>query len=68
MRAREADRDVGRPVTAPDDDASRFRTQAEEARLQAEKAISPLDKEAWLKLAGEWIKRAQQVDGRHGRR
>lgn len=45
-------------------EADRFRKQAEEARLQAEKAISPLDKEAWLKVAGEWIKLAQSVEER----
>jgi hypothetical protein len=40
------------------DEATRFRKQAEEARQHAEKAISPLDKEAWLRVAGEWIKLA----------
>jgi hypothetical protein len=35
------------------DNADRYREQAEEARQQAEKAISPLDKEAWLRVADE---------------
>jgi hypothetical protein len=46
------------------DDADRFRKQAEECREQAEKAMSPLDKEAWLRLAGEWIKLAMTAEGR----
>jgi hypothetical protein len=40
------------------DDADRFRKQAEECREQAAKAISPLDKEAWLQVAEEWLKLA----------
>jgi hypothetical protein len=50
------------------DEVDRFRAEAEEARRQAEKAISPLDKEAWLKVAGEWIKLAQSIDDRRNRR
>jgi hypothetical protein len=46
------------------DDVAKFRTQAEEARQQAEKAIRSLDKEMWLKIAGEWIKLAEAVGGR----
>jgi len=30
----------------------------------AEKSISPLDKETWLRLAGEWLKLAQDVERR----
>jgi hypothetical protein len=41
------------------DDANRFREQAEECRQQAEKATSPLGKEAWLRVADEWIKLGQ---------
>jgi hypothetical protein len=51
-------------VAMPDDDADRFRKQAEEAREQAAKAISPLDKEAWLRVAEEWLKLALSVEGR----
>jgi hypothetical protein len=47
-----------------DDDAEKFRKQADECRQQAEKAISPLDKEAWLRVAGEWIKLAMSVEER----
>jgi hypothetical protein len=35
-------------------DTARFRKPADECRQQAEQAINPLDKEAWLRLAGEW--------------
>jgi hypothetical protein len=49
------------------DEATRFRKQAEEARQHAEKAISPLDKEAWLRVAGEWIKLAESAEARRGR-
>jgi hypothetical protein len=38
-----------------EEEAARFRKQADECREQAAKAISPLDKEAWLRVAGEWI-------------
>ena len=43
-------------------DAQRFREEAEECRKLAYRAINPLDKEAWLKLAAEWIKLAQGAD------
>jgi hypothetical protein len=48
-------------------DVARFRAQSEECRQQAERAINPLDKESWLRLAGEWIKLAQSAEaGRTG--
>jgi hypothetical protein len=40
------------------EDAASFRKRAEECQQQAERAISPLDKEAWLRLAEEWLKLA----------
>jgi hypothetical protein len=46
------------------DEAVRFRKQAEDARGQAAKAISPLDKEAWLRIAEEWLSLASSADGR----
>jgi hypothetical protein len=46
------------------DDAAGFRKQAEECREQALKSVSPLDKKAWLRVAGEWIKLAISVEGR----
>lgn len=45
-------------------DADRFRKEAEECRQLAAKAKNPLDKEEWLRLAGEWIKLAQDTDAR----
>jgi hypothetical protein len=47
-----------------DDDAARFRMQAEECREQASKAVNPLDKEAWLRVAEEWLKLVSSVDAR----
>jgi erythromycin esterase-like protein len=46
------------------DDAARFRQQANECREQASKAVNPLDKEAWLRVAEEWLKLASTVDER----
>jgi hypothetical protein len=45
-------------------EAARFRKLADDCRQQAEKAISPLDKEAWLRTAEEWIKLAQSAEQR----
>jgi hypothetical protein len=45
-------------------DAIRFRKQADEAREQAGRALSPLDKEAWLRVAEEWLKLAVSVEER----
>ena len=47
-----------------ENDAARFRKEAEECRRQAEKAIGLLDKEAWLKMAAEWTKLAQNAEMR----
>jgi hypothetical protein len=49
-----------------EDDAGRFRQQAEDCRQQAAKAASQLDKEAWLRVAEEWIKLAMSVEKRAG--
>lgn len=46
------------------DDAIRFRKRAEEAREQAAKAISLLDKEAWLRIAEDWLKLALSAEER----
>jgi hypothetical protein len=50
-----------------DGDADRFRRQAAECVEQAERSISPLDKETWLRVAAEWIKLAQSADERDGK-
>jgi hypothetical protein len=46
----------------PKDDAIRLRKQADECRELASRAVSPLDKEAWLRLAEEWLKLALTAD------
>ena len=45
-------------------DAARFRKQAEEAREHASKAFSQLDKEAWLRVAEDWLKLAVNAEQR----
>jgi hypothetical protein len=45
------------------DDAVRFRKQAQEYREQAAKALS-IDKEAWLRVAEEWLKLALSAESR----
>jgi hypothetical protein len=37
---------------------------AEEARVQAEKSVSPDDKRRWLEIAEEWLKLAEQLEAR----
>jgi len=48
----------------PETDADRFRKEADECRELAEKSTSQLDKEAWLRLAGDWIKLAASAEDR----
>jgi hypothetical protein len=48
----------------PETDADRFRQEAEECRQQSHKAVSQLDKEAWLRLAADWIKMAENAEQR----
>jgi hypothetical protein len=38
------------------------RKRADEAREQAERSFRPTDKEAWLRIAQEWMKLAQTRD------
>jgi hypothetical protein len=46
-------------ISAPmADDADRFREQAKEATAQAAKAINPVDREAWLRVAEDWLELA----------
>jgi hypothetical protein len=44
--------------------ADRFRKIAEECRVQAAKATSPLDREGWLRLAEDWIEFAATTEAR----
>jgi hypothetical protein len=46
------------------DDADRFRKRAEEVRDQAARAYSQHDKEAWLRVAEEWLKLAASAEKR----
>jgi hypothetical protein len=48
----------------PNHDAERFRKQAQDCVEQAERAISPIDKETWLRVAEEWLKLAVSAEGR----
>ena len=48
-------------------DVQKYRQQAEECRKMADKAFSPLDKEAWLQLAADWLRLVQMVEQREGR-
>ena len=41
-----------------------IRENAAEARKQAEKCVSAVDKESWLKMAEDWLKLAQSSEGR----
>ena len=43
----------------PETYANRFLALAEECLEEAERARSPVDKEAWLKLAEEWMQLAR---------
>jgi hypothetical protein len=45
-------------------DAELFRQEAEQCRQFAEKTLKPLDKEALLRLAGEWLQLAQNAEQR----
>ena len=47
-----------------DSDIARFRAQAEECRTQAEHSVRDTDKQAWLRMAGEWTKLAQDAEQR----
>jgi hypothetical protein len=44
----------------PDD----YRKQAEDARRKAVKAINPVDKATWQRLADDWLWLAQEADRR----
>lgn len=49
------------------EDVERFRKHADGCHQRAQRAINPLDKEAWLLLADDWIKLAQAAEERQGR-
>jgi hypothetical protein len=41
---------------------NKFRREAEECRQNAEQAMNPRDRDAWLRLADDWMKLAQSDD------
>lgn len=43
------------------EDTERFRAEAEECRRQAARAVKSEDKEAWLRLAADWLKLAEEA-------
>ena len=47
-----------------DTNTDKFLKQAEDCLREAGKAINPLDKEAWLRLAEDWMKLAQAAKER----
>jgi hypothetical protein len=44
--------------------ADQYRQEAEECRKLAESAVSQPDKEAWLRLAADWVKLAESAEQR----
>jgi hypothetical protein len=52
----------------PSNEVARLRLQAQECVEQAERSISPLDKETWLRVAADWMRLAQSIDDRQGKR
>jgi len=51
----------GSDYSAMSDDAARYFRQAKVCLDEAEKATSPVDKEAWLKLREEWLAMAEKA-------
>ena len=49
-------------------DVQKYRERAEECRIMAGKALSPLDKEAWLQLAADWLRMVQMAEQREDQR
>ncbi|MCK1503119.1 MULTISPECIES: hypothetical protein [unclassified Bradyrhizobium] len=49
------------------EDAKRFRTQADECRQEAAKALTQEAAEAWLRLAVDWMKLAEAAERRQSR-
>ena len=43
--------------------ADQYRKFAEDAREQAQRAISALDKQSWLKIAADWLELAESEEG-----
>jgi hypothetical protein len=43
-------------------EATKYRREAEDCRRNAESALRPIDREAWLRLAADWTKLAEGVE------
>jgi uncharacterized alpha-E superfamily protein len=46
----------------PDIEPEKFRREAEECRRNAEQARNPIDREAWLRLAEDWMELVRSAD------
>jgi len=46
----------------PDIEPDKFRHKAEECRRNAEQASNPIDREAWLRLAEDWMELVRRAD------
>ena len=46
----------------PESDAIKFRRNAEACQEQAAKTVNELDKQAWLRLANDWLKLAEAAE------
>jgi hypothetical protein len=43
-------------------DVDRYRREAEECQRNAESALRPIDREAWLRIAADWAKLAEGAE------
>lgn len=43
-------------------DTNKYRREAQECRRNAESALRPVDREAWLRLAADWAKLAKGAE------
>jgi hypothetical protein len=50
----------------PEFDADDFRRQADMCHAQAAKTVSQPDKDAWLRLAADWLTLAEDAERRTG--
>jgi uncharacterized alpha-E superfamily protein len=49
-----------------DIEPDKFRREAEECRRNAEQARNPIDREAWLRLAEDWMELVRRADPTRG--
>jgi len=55
-------------VPMAEDDVERYRMQAEQCREQAARAVSPLDRDAWLRAAEDWLCLAHAIEEQGAKR